>query len=130
MSAKALRTSEGEAAAVQSKQLGMKRLIFLSSLYFKLRGIKNPTIEQLNSLNKRFNLAHREGTLRLPAAMSCILWGKTDADNAFCAYLQDERQLSQVDRLVAMCPEWARYDSLATLARDAKAVFCYAKAQH
>lgn len=131
MSAKALKSeSFGTAAFPQVKQLSMKRLIFLSSLYFKLRGIKSPTKEQLIQLNEKFGLAHRESALKLPAAMSNILWGKTNADQAFEAFLSDDKQLPALAcDLVNGCPEWARYDDQSELVRDAKAVFCYARAQ-
>lgn len=131
MSAKALaRESFDTKADPQVKQLSMKRLIFLSSLYFKIRGIKDPAKNQLIDLNKRFGLAYRENSLKLPAAMSNILWRRTNAKKAFRSYLEDESQLNTLAcDLVGHCPEWARYGDQSCLIKDTKAVFSYARSK-
>lgn len=131
MSAKALaRVGFDIKSDPQVKQLSMKRLIFLSSLYFKIRGIKDPAKDLLIDLNKRFGLAYRENSLKLPAAMSNILWFRTNAKEAFDTYLEDESQLNTLAcDLVGCCPEWARYGDQACLINDAKAVFSYARSK-
>lgn len=131
MSAKALESKQFSARAAENTEgLSTKRLIFLASLYFKLRSIKSPTKDQLIQMNKRFGLAFREGALKLPAAMSDILWGKTCADKAFETFLADDKQLDALAcDLVDGCPKWARYADRTCLIRDTKAVFCFTRAQ-
>lgn len=113
-----------EMVAPVTHQHRVKRMLFIASLYFKIIGVKNPSISQLEEINKRFHLAFRWSSLRLPAAMSSVVWGKADFAELAKRYRAGETTASQVTGTVLNCvPGWCRYDTEPCIQRDIKAVF-------
>lgn len=108
----------------QAPNYGIKRMLFVASMYFWMSGINNPTHKELAEVNKRFSLAHGDRTLLFPAAISKMVWGKVDLSGILEQYKADGNRFSQLsNQVVAAAPGWVKYGEPAEIARDIKAVF-------
>lgn len=108
----------------QAPNYGIKRMIFVASMFFSLTGVKEPTRDQMNEVNQQFDLANRDQTLLFPAAISGIVWGKIDLSDYLQRYKENSGQVKALaSELVAQAPFWVRYGQLENVAQDIKAVF-------
>lgn len=105
-------------------QYSLKRMIFVASMYFWMIGINHPTKDQLNEVNKRFDLANGSGALLFPAAISKLMWGKVDFKDMLQRYQANKNVLTNLSKeVLAQAPEWAKYGDGRSIERDIKAVF-------
>lgn len=101
----------------------MRRLLVVGSLYFKLRGIRNPDKAELDTFNSRLHLACRSGALMFPAAIAAGLWRKVDPTLLVNRFQQGEVDIGTLSReLIATLPAWFRYGDGASFATDVLAV--------
>jgi hypothetical protein len=108
----------------QAPNYGIKRMIFIASMFFSLTGVKDPTFDQLKDVNKRFHLAHGDRTLLFPAAISGMVWGKIDLNGYLAQYKEGAKSFLDLARqIVADAPFWTRYGEPEVVADDIKAVF-------
>lgn len=111
-------------AVPKTAQGRLQRMIFVATLYFRLRGVNDPTRAELNEVNARFHLAKDDGTLRFPAAISNIIWGKSDLLEIFARYKSNRESMSALAmELLSNVPRWMKYDDGRELRRDVQAVF-------
>lgn len=101
-----------------------KRMVFVASLYFRMLDIQRPTPQELDRANIRFKLACRGGALKLPAAISVMLWRTIDLGDVYKRYLDDESSLPQLAKeILDGSPEWIKYGDGRRIQLDIKSVF-------
>lgn len=101
----------------------IRRLIVVGSLYFRLKGVKNPSQAEVDSLNKKLHLACSTSALMLPAAISAWVWRKVDPTALIAQVQRGQVDLSQLSReLTSMLPSWFRYGDGSTFTMDVRAV--------
>lgn len=101
----------------------VRRLIVVASLYFRLKGVKNPSRDEVDSLNKKLHLACHTSSLMLPAAISAWVWRKVDPSSLVAQVQRGQVDLGQLSReLTSMLPSWFRYGDGSTFTMDVRAV--------
>lgn len=101
----------------------IRRLLVVGSLYFKLRGIRNPDPAELDALNQRLHLACKSSALMFPAAIAGSLWRKMDPTLLVSRFQQGEVDIGTLSReLIATIPSMFRYGDGASFATDVLAV--------
>jgi len=101
----------------------IRRLIVVASLYFKLKGVKNPSDVEMDCLNSQLHLACKSSALLLPAAISAWVWRKIDPQLLVERFQQGEVDLSTLSKeLVSTLPSWFQYGDGSTFTMDVRAV--------
>lgn len=101
----------------------IRRLIVVASLYFKLKGVKNPSHTEMDSLNGQLHLACKASALMLPAAISAWIWRKIDPQLLVERFQQGEVDLSTLSKeLTSTLPAWFQYGDGSTFTMDVRAV--------
>lgn len=101
----------------------IRRLLVVGSLYFKLKGVKNPSDVEMDCLNSKLQLACTTSALLLPAAVSAWIWKKTQAAVVVESFQKGEMDLSTLaQELTSMLPRWFRYGDGSTFTMDVRAV--------
>lgn len=101
----------------------VRRLVVVGSLYFKLKGIKNPDQCELDSVNGKLHLACHSTSLLFPAAISAWMWKRIDPAQLVERLQRGEIDLTQLSReLVAKMPRWFRYGDGSAFTMDVRAV--------
>lgn len=102
----------------------LKRVLFLASLYFNLKGTTSPCDEQLQLANKELQLVYRASALAFPAALSAWIWRKLDGGKILEEYIQDNEKLPLlINHIWTTAPAWCRYDKLSVVVEEVKHVF-------
>jgi hypothetical protein len=101
----------------------IRRLIVVASLYFKLKGVKNPSDVEMDCLNSKLQLACTASALLLPAAISAWVWRKTAAVSVVERFQKGEVDLTTLSQeLTSMLPRWFQYGDGSTFTMDVRAV--------
>lgn len=101
----------------------IRRLIVVASLYFKLKGVKNPSEVEMDCLNSKLQLAWTSSALLLPAAISAWMWKKIDTTAIVESFQKGEVDLSTLSmELTSMLPRWFQYGDGSTFTMDVRAV--------
>lgn len=101
-----------------------KRMLFVTSLYFRLVGTdKPPTEDELDVVNERFKLAHSPRALLFPAAVAVLLWKGLDLTTILEQYHQNQITIQQLSKELLSCvPAWLQYGDGNLLQQDIRAV--------
>ena len=91
-----------------------KRIIFVTSLYFKVVRIERLKTDAIAKLNTIMQLATSEDALRLPAALRGMVWRFSELPEALNEEILDtevsmEEALELSEKVVAASPVWVRY---------------------
>jgi hypothetical protein len=118
-------TGHPESVDVPESAAGrLKRMMFVASLYFRLRGVKDPTRAELDEVNQRFHLVQDNRALRFPAACSNMIWGKLDLPGMFAKYKAGNASMSALAmEVLNEVPRWMKYGDGRALRQDMQAVF-------
>lgn len=101
----------------------VQRMMFIASLYFRLKGVKDPTRAELDEVNSRFHLVQNNSALRFPAAISNMIWGKLDLSDVFARYVSGTSISALAMEVLNQVPRWMKYGDGRTLKQDIQAVF-------
>ena len=101
----------------------IRRLIVVASLYFKLKGVKNPSATEMDSVNTQLHLACSASALMLPAAISGWMWRKVDPQLMLERFQTGQVDLSTLsNELTSMLPRWFQYGDGSTFTMDVRTV--------
>lgn len=101
----------------------VRRLIVVASLYFKLKGVKNPSPTEMDTVNTQLHLACSASALMLPAAIAGWIWRKNSSQQLVEQFQKGEVDLSTLSNgLTSMLPRWFQYGDGSTFAMDVRAV--------
>lgn len=101
----------------------IRRLIVVASLYFKLKGEKNPSPSEIDNLNTHLHLACHASALMLPAAISAWMWKKVDPQLTLERFQSGQVDLSTLSKeLTSMLPRWFQYGDGSAFTMDVRAV--------
>lgn len=101
-----------------------KRMMFIASLYFRLRGVKDPSRAELDEVNAMFHLVQDNRALRFPAATSNLIWGSLDISELYSRYQSGATSMAALAMEVSsQVPRWMKYGDGRTLRQDVQIVF-------
>lgn len=102
----------------------LQRMMFIASLYFRLKGVNDPTRAELDEVNSRFHLVQSNSALRFPAACSNMIWGKLDLNDIYARYRANSASISALAmEVLNEVPRWMKYGDGRTIKQDIQAVF-------
>ncbi len=99
----------------------IKRLVFWTAVYAKLRGTRELKDSEAQQLNQQMDLSVSTSALQAPAILSPVIW----PDVSLCCELaaevrQADHEASVVSRFVDSVPNWVRYASPEKIQADLK----------
>ena len=102
----------------------LKRMMFVASLYFRLKGVKEPSRAQLDEVNRQFHLVQDNRCLKFPAAMANLIWGNLDLSAVLARYTASPTSMASIAMEISgKVPRWMKYGDGRALRQDMQAVF-------